>query len=923
MTGTGTPRTFGEWQRNVERSLAESRRGPVQLIGAVREQVEQVEQITVRTPTKPVEVTWQTSLYTAPIGGTPLQQPVALRPVTTARVVFDFPDVTKATDGTDITVQAYELWGYDDTPDILDLTVSATPGLAVPGMVVPGLVHSPANRAAVDYPKTFKLLATSVTSSLREDGLTPGRTYVFKIRAIGEGTIQPGQFTSEYRVTMAADTTPPNQAVAPVVRSDRGQLIVTWVGVTVNGALPADFDHAELAQGPESSPTNVVAQFGRAGGEYIAPDLAYYDVQYFRVRIVDDSGNIGPWSEQAFGYATPLVDTDVILSEIDAAKTHLKNVDAGVSILPNTILTEHLVVTESMSAAIGQFLHLKAGQIDVNDLWADDAFFGSAQALLVRSDMFVGRAFEGGTFTLTQGGTFQTSVLSERGVKIDETGIHAWNPVGLQTYDLQAATGDVVAVGTFWTDFSGTRVRVGDREGIAAVDLWADDTNAHGTIFTLNEGSGIYSTQIAHYPSPLNSVPDSLLQLNSQGWRIQVGDWLATDSYMQATLIQFMLNHEMGQFTFDSSALSLTHNGTGTLTSRPFVKLTKSNRSAQLGTGPHLTLGGADHGIVSIEPTYGYMRVNPGNSMELTDTYWEVDVAATAGTGTGTAHLLMQANNFDLRMKKGHGFLYSSNGNWDIGASVNVDGSGRGRIVGAADAIEFYPTGSGVYNAPHSWGWMRFNQPTQFTGGLTVFGNFTVSSGTKNFLMAHPTKIGRELVHASTESPWSGIEYWGTGTLNEQGFWIVELPDYFEAIAAEDQRLVQVTSPSGAALTWDEIVNGEFMVEGAPGTAFGWHVWARREGYEFEVEPWVGDMRNAGEPRYPERRPDIDHEVREPHPRPIVEDVVVPSPRKPATRKVGDDEGQPRESDRDFGPEDSFGRYQLGRATGNVGGEYR
>lgn len=68
----------------------------------------------------------------------------------------------------------------------------------------------------------------------------------------------------------------------------------------------------------------------------------------------------------------------------------------------------------------------------------------------------------------------------------------------------------------------------------------------------------------------------------------------------------------------------------------------------------------------------------------------------------------------------------------------------------------------------------------------------------KTFVIDHPADPARHLVHATTESPHAGVEYWGIATL-EDGQAIVELPDYFEALTREDGRLVQLTELAGDA----------------------------------------------------------------------------------------------------------------------------
>lgn len=428
-----------DWIQSVERALARSKGLPAVIDRAFTKVREEVAADKVRRPTFPIELVWQTALY------------LDVQGRQRARFHLDFPDVTKATDGTDISIQRYELWGRDETPNILTLTTPAVPGLAQPGITLPGLVDTPWNLDLT--PETQWMSVSQNTESFfRTDGFLPGSTWRFRARAIGTNLVTPGDWSSEIIVTMAEDTTPPPQPTAPVVTAERGVLTVRWDGQSVNGPMPADFKYAVLAQGSASSPTTEITRFGRMGGFTVVADLDYYDPQFFRLQAVDESGNLGPWSEQGVGFTTPLVDTDVILSEIDAAKTHLINVDAGVSILDDTIVTKHLLVTEDMTAALAQFLKVKAGMMEVNEIWADEAWLGVADAKLVRSDMFVGKTFEGGTFT---GSFFQTNVEDYTGIKMGPTGIRGYSQGGQETFNVSAANGSVTAVGRHYTSVAG------------------------------------------------------------------------------------------------------------------------------------------------------------------------------------------------------------------------------------------------------------------------------------------------------------------------------------------------------------------------------------------------------------------------------------------------------------------------------------
>ena len=118
---------------------------------------------------------------------------------------------------------------------------------------------------------------------------------------------------------------------------------------------------------------------------------------------------------------------------------------------------------------------------------------------------------------------------------------------------------------------------------------------------------------------------------------------------------------------------------------------------------------------------------------------------------------------------------------------------------------------------------------TRIFGTTSVTGSF--SATTKNFVIQHPLDESRNLVHGSTESPAHGVEYWGSGVI-EGSATEVAMPDYFEALALPENRVVFVSGPGVWA---DPIEDGKFFVHGEEGTRFTWLVKAVRE--TFDVEP--------------------------------------------------------------------------------------
>lgn len=310
------PRDMAQWMRSIERRLDAARRGAERIPFTYNEKLRgDILADKLRHPAAPVEVTYQTSLYTE--DGLAKQQ---------ARIDVDFPDVTKATDGSDIPIMEYELWGRDDTTNYLEATTSAVAGLAAPGLTFPGLANTDAMKAkAAKALAPFRRLATSQLSSLRALKFKPGSVWTFKVRAIGRYTVDPGEFSAEFQAQMIADVIPPPQPTVPKLVVSHGTISIEWDGLSVNGAMPGDFSHLVVAWGPSAAPIAEGTRFHRRG-LWVVSDLDYYTPLHVRFQAVDYSGNVSPWSEESVAFTKPLVDTDVILSEIDGDKTTIKNI---------------------------------------------------------------------------------------------------------------------------------------------------------------------------------------------------------------------------------------------------------------------------------------------------------------------------------------------------------------------------------------------------------------------------------------------------------------------------------------------------------------------------------------------------------------------------------------------------------------------
>ncbi len=181
-------------------------------------------------------------------------------------------------------------------------------------------------------------------------------------------------------------------------------------------------------------------------------------------------------------------------------------------IVDGGILTRHLTVTQDMTVALLSVYSIKANDIDTNDLAADTGFVSSMKTNVLTADSItstmIGATSITSKHTIT-GATIQTSATASRGIKITSSSLKAYSSTGVNTFTLDATTGNMVGTGTMQTSPSGSRVVVWDRgDGTAAVDMYTDGTGQHGSIYTQPQtGNGGYVTNVMHYTaSPITTT---------------------------------------------------------------------------------------------------------------------------------------------------------------------------------------------------------------------------------------------------------------------------------------------------------------------------------------------------------------------------------------------------------------------------------
>lgn len=364
-------------------------------------------------------------------------------------------------------------------------------------------------------------------------------------------------------------------------------------------------------------------------------------------------------------------------------------------------------------------------------------------------------------------------------IRLDANGLEAFNNAGEKTVDIDSATGKATISGTFRTGWEEPFVNIAESAlespTIYFHPIGASSLYERGNVLGWFNGSDVPAVH-------LNAGRISSTHVVQQVRVASNGDWAIGSASRTATLTAASADSDGTWW------MGAARTGIGTAVSGA------ANGSWYLGASRTVNLPAA-HGD--------------------TDNWWlgyatDVNSPAVHGSRDGAWWLGPTfANAATARV------FSDASANWGIGTN------GGSRIHGYAGTsgdlnLNCGPSGGTVW---------------------AIGGNFSVSGGSKLFHMEHPSKLGHALQHAATESPVSGIEYWGEVTLDAAGRAVIELPDYFEALAKERNRAVLVTGRNGA-VDWTDVEGNSFTVTGAPGQRAAWLVKAERHSADFEVEPY-------------------------------------------------------------------------------------
>lgn len=152
------------------------------------------------------------------------------------------------------------------------------------------------------------------------------QTYHFRVRAVSVKGVY-SDYSTPLAVTMVADRTPPEKPSKPVASARLGVFKVETDHLAWNGnRQPPDYHYQiiEMSTAPNGAAWVEVGQIVPPIKEFVIGGQPY-STRWFRTIALDRTGNRSEPSDSASATTTKLVDDDLILSEIDAAKTVIKN----------------------------------------------------------------------------------------------------------------------------------------------------------------------------------------------------------------------------------------------------------------------------------------------------------------------------------------------------------------------------------------------------------------------------------------------------------------------------------------------------------------------------------------------------------------------------------------------------------------------
>ncbi|MET8866541.1 fibronectin type III domain-containing protein [Nonomuraea sp. NPDC004580] len=579
--------------------------------------------------------------------------------------------------------------------------------------------------------------------------------------------------------------------------STRAKMLVKWLlPLNVDGSTILDGDHYEIGYGvsPVSGEEWQIAYAAWGDLQQMIYDLSPGIDYDFRIRAVDTSGNQGEWSEVAAEQTNP--------------DTIPPSTPAPPSVAGSLIAIQ--IVHELGKASGGTYnLELDLDHLEVH-VGSSSGFTPSDATLkgqvMANAGMIAAEIPAVGTVDVEETTTRYVKVIAvdQAGNKSSPSTAATATAELIDDAHISDLTVTKVTAGTISSNWIiGASIRTassGQRVELNASGLHG--YNSGGTELVTLSNTGSFTLRSATSGARINLTNGSGLELyNSSGTRTVHLDSdgsfelrsAASGARIQIDGTGIKAYNSSGQQTVDIA--SSTGNAT-------FV--------GQLATGFSGRRVVVDPSTNDIK-FYSSTGSSPARILEYATYPGVGSLQLISGTATSPerfSYLALQPNRADISVTN-----FSS-----IGGFVS-------RIIMSETEFAFQT------NLGGSSHYLEYN----IGGGWWVDG-----SPLKSFIIDHPTDPDRYLIHACTESPQAGVEYWGDVVLDGNGQAVVELPEYFEALTRPDGRYVSVNTCSdeirNASATYPQ--NGRFTIHGAPGVRVTWLVKATRaDAGDMLIEP--------------------------------------------------------------------------------------
>ena len=130
--------------------------------------------------------------------------------------------------------------------------------------------------------------------------------------------------------------------------------------------------------------------------------------------------------------------------------------------------------------------------------------------------------------------------------------------------------------------------------------------------------------------------------------------------------------------------------------------------------------------------------------------------------------------------------------------------------------------------------------PTGPTGHIGASSRGDTGPSNKTFIIEHPNKPDKYLVHACIEGPEEGVFYRGQGEIINNNNTVIHLPEYTKNLALDFTIYVNAIYDGTIKMyNFTEIENNSFQVYGENGK-FNWLVIGKR--YNIDVEPFKDNI---------------------------------------------------------------------------------